>query len=413
MAIRTTRPFRRTNLIILYVSLTLCGNARSRRAPVHTCWSERCQALAGVYDRTVDESVDPCEDFFSYVCSGWLKNVARVHAHSSRLADFGTRNLGEFASREIVQKELDRLTRVLKNATADRIRNSETQAAHLYRSCLDSIDGEDWELNVRTLRTFFNEVGLPFFGGERTVEMISGQASTVLSTLLMLALQFGMEPIFTIDFRPGYLWLQRRGALSSGPPSDESPTEIAAKWKAQLLEQSRNDSLDAVILSAHASVLAAHHIRLEKTAILRIGRNYEAVGWMYWNSFHQSVNEVVNFTLDAHSEILNTSYAELFGRCAGNLAKFKEYTVMKWAPHFSLPFFKVATDPQLYQIFDDFIGFWLLMNDFSVLSNEASCGVSRAGTYCGALGRSKRARLCTMMVSTHTLRGGAIQLFES
>lgn len=374
----------------------LAAAARSVRGD--TCNSEACKLVAEIYDSTVNESLNPCSDFFSHVCSGWLKGLGAKYPPSHTEIHIGSNSAQGQAADLVLVKELNRLSRFEENAKLGDARDSELQAAFFYRSCLRSVNMKDWELNIRTLRRFFYEVDLPFFDEKRTVDIVDGDRPTALSTLLKLALQFGIQPIFAIDFEEDYLLLKKRSIQSSGNISGFS-TLIAKQWKHDLLDRTRDTFSDAHIGSILASVLDAYRIRLDSATQLRVGRNYEAVWWMYRNSFNQSTNNYENFPLDANSEILGISYLDLFEKHVGNIAKLKKTAKLKVAPHFFLPLMEVTIDAELTQIFDDFIGLWILRFEFPELSVEASCALGDDQRYCQLRAPSQRAKFCALAVS--------------
>ena len=42
-------------------------------ARVEYCDSEMCDRGAGIYEESLSTTVTPCEDFHTYVCSGWMR----------------------------------------------------------------------------------------------------------------------------------------------------------------------------------------------------------------------------------------------------------------------------------------------------------------------------------------------------
>lgn len=208
---------RRLQPMVLYASFTFWFVAPMARSEGETCNSGVCEIVAEVYDNTMNGSLTPCSNFFAYVCSGWLKSLEEKHARSYESIDTGTRSRLEKAADLILIEELNQLLRRSENTSLEEFLGSELQPAHFYQSCLLSAEKQDWELNTRNLRTFFNEIGLPFFDGNRTHGMSDDKKPTVLSTLLKLSLQFSIEPIFRIGFREDVFSLSKRSHLRSLP----------------------------------------------------------------------------------------------------------------------------------------------------------------------------------------------------
>ncbi|XP_015126328.1 membrane metallo-endopeptidase-like 1 [Diachasma alloeum] len=59
---------------VLAVALPLPGESELMKP--HVCLTEECQEIAQMYAETMNETVDPCENFYKYSCGGWAsKNL--------------------------------------------------------------------------------------------------------------------------------------------------------------------------------------------------------------------------------------------------------------------------------------------------------------------------------------------------
>ncbi|XP_028982567.1 endothelin-converting enzyme 2-like [Diachasma alloeum] len=54
---------------VLAVALPLHGESELMKP--HVCLTEECQEIAQMYAETMNETVDPCENFYKYSCDGW------------------------------------------------------------------------------------------------------------------------------------------------------------------------------------------------------------------------------------------------------------------------------------------------------------------------------------------------------
>ncbi|XP_015113424.1 neprilysin-21 [Diachasma alloeum] len=54
---------------VLAVALPLPGESELMKP--HVCLTEECQEIAQMYAETMNETVDPCENFYKYSCGGW------------------------------------------------------------------------------------------------------------------------------------------------------------------------------------------------------------------------------------------------------------------------------------------------------------------------------------------------------
>lgn len=391
--------------IVWYASCALFVLAPVARAGSVVCVSEVCKTVAAIYDRTMSRKIKPCHDFFTFMCGGWLGKAWKKYNRSTVPMIRGTQQRLSEASDVILVAQLNRLLRRLDDAALGNIRDSELQSAHFYQSCLISGEEGDWELTTETLRKFFNEVDLPFFDQERTSEVVDGQRPTVLLTLLKLALQFGIEPIFKIDFGETSLTLSKSSHLDT-ENATLFPPYIAKLWKSELIDRSKSHSNDIVIRTLHASVFDAYRIHVTEGQLLRIGRNFEAVKWMFRNSFNQSTS-FEDFNFNAYSEILQISYYDLFEKAVANLAGLVKWFKFKMVPSFFQPLIILTTDAEVYQIFDDFLGFWILQESFADMIPDTDCGLPPLKVGCVIGTHSKRSLYCAEAVSIHStgLRG--------
>lgn len=386
---------RRSKPIALCVLSTMSVVASTARSEDY-CTSETCKEVARAYEKSVNAGINPCSDFFTHVCSGWLKKVSNRNFLTETPLWIQTQGRTESAADIILIKELDRL---FKRSLTERLRDSELQAAYFYRSCTRSVTNPDWDLNIRTLRKWFNEVDLPFFDEVRNTEPVSGERPTPLSTLMKLTLQFGISPIFEILYRFPYFTIQKSGG-SSSENITEFPEIIAAGWKTQLLERSKNTSGDTSIHFILASAFEASRIFINASSIMRIGRNAAAVNWMLTKSFKHPTVQYEKLAFSFYT-LIGVPYYELFTNNAGNMMRFRQEAYgVKAVPQFFQSLMITLTDPDLTQIFDDFIGFWILRSQLKQMNIKSRCNYDRSGGFCQpfADARGQREIFCGLKV---------------
>uniref|UniRef100_A0A8B9W4D9 Endothelin-converting enzyme 1 n=1 Tax=Bos mutus grunniens TaxID=30521 RepID=A0A8B9W4D9_BOSMU len=131
--------------------LAVLGIQYRTRAP-SVCLSEACISVTSSILSSMDPTVDPCQDFFTYACGGWIKANPVPDGHS-RWGTFS--NLWEH--NQAIIKHL------LENSTAS-VSEAERKAQVYYRACMNETRIE--ELKAKPLMELIEKVdqsglGLP------------------------------------------------------------------------------------------------------------------------------------------------------------------------------------------------------------------------------------------------------------
>ncbi|XP_029801745.1 endothelin-converting enzyme 1 [Suricata suricatta] len=148
-AARTQMEKRLVVLVALLVAgLVACLAAlgvqyRTRTPPV--CLSEACVSVTSSILSSMDPTVDPCQDFFTYACGGWIKANPVPDGHS-RWGTFS--NLWEH--NQAIIKHL------LENSTAS-VSEAERKAQVYYRACMNETRIE--ELKAKPLMELIEKLG--------------------------------------------------------------------------------------------------------------------------------------------------------------------------------------------------------------------------------------------------------------
>jgi membrane metallo-endopeptidase-like protein 1 len=149
------------------------------------CLTPYCVKAADYLLESIDESVEPCEDFYQFACGTWLKN-ARIPE------DTGVQNIFSLLDAQLDLNIIDLLSSTPMNGTAEP--NAILNARRLYNSCINEsnieADGVEPVLSVVE-----NE-----FGGWPILQGPSWNASTFnLSDLLLKLRKYDNEIIYRID----------------------------------------------------------------------------------------------------------------------------------------------------------------------------------------------------------------------
>ncbi|XP_045154875.1 endothelin-converting enzyme 1 [Echinops telfairi] len=133
---------------LLAVGLVACVAALAvqyRTGSPSMCLSEACVSVTSSILNSMDPTVDPCQDFFSYACGGWVKANPVPDGHS-RWGTFS--NLWEH--NQAIIKHL------LENATAS-VSEAERKAQVYYRACMNETRIE--ELKAKPLMELIEKLG--------------------------------------------------------------------------------------------------------------------------------------------------------------------------------------------------------------------------------------------------------------
>ncbi|KAL1469247.1 hypothetical protein MTO96_004957 [Rhipicephalus appendiculatus] len=143
----------------------------------NVCSTDVCKARAKLIKKSLNTSVDPCNDFYSYACGGWIRNNTLPPSASS----YGVFDIMEAESLQTLKGALENITEV--NETQLVIRN----AAVVYNAC-KAVPGESDRPDI--LLNILNASGFAQWPLTNT----SSKNFTSVSEVLRVT---GLDPILT------------------------------------------------------------------------------------------------------------------------------------------------------------------------------------------------------------------------
>lgn len=149
-----------------------------------TCSSPYCIKAADYLLSSIDQSVEPCEDFYQFTCGAWLKNT-RIPD------DANSQNTFRILDKHLSDNIIDLLSTTPENATDEL--HCVTNARALYSSCVDEekIDADGTDHILSLINTEFG--GWPILQGSSW-----NNATFNLSNLLLKLRQYNYNIIYRI-----------------------------------------------------------------------------------------------------------------------------------------------------------------------------------------------------------------------
>ncbi|CAF4423120.1 unnamed protein product [Rotaria sp. Silwood2] len=168
-------------------TITTTPAATTTTTPIddNLCLTPYCIKAADYLLDSIDETVDPCEDFYHFACGTWLKN-ARIPE------DTGVQNIFNLLDTQLDLNIIDLLSSTSSNETMEP--EAIINARNLYESCINETAIEND--GVEAILSIINDE----FGGWPILQASSWNATTFnLSDLLLKLRKYDNEIIYRID----------------------------------------------------------------------------------------------------------------------------------------------------------------------------------------------------------------------
>uniref|UniRef100_A0A8C7W6J6 Endothelin-converting enzyme 1 n=1 Tax=Oncorhynchus mykiss TaxID=8022 RepID=A0A8C7W6J6_ONCMY len=142
------------------------------------CRTEPCIIVASAVIGALDRSVDPCHDFYSFACGGWVRNNPLPEGKS---------RWGPFSN--LWERNMAIMKHLLENTTMKGLSKAEENAQMYYKACMNETKIE--ELGAQPLQELINQTG----GWALTGSWDKNNFQEVLRTV---SANYHCSPFFTV-----------------------------------------------------------------------------------------------------------------------------------------------------------------------------------------------------------------------
>uniref|UniRef100_A0A8C8IRR7 Endothelin-converting enzyme 1 n=1 Tax=Oncorhynchus tshawytscha TaxID=74940 RepID=A0A8C8IRR7_ONCTS len=163
--------------VALFFSLITVGIFYKETHP-GVCRTEPCIIVASAVIGALDRSVDPCHDFYSFACGGWVRNNPLPEGKS---------RWGPFSS--LWERNMAIMKHLLENTTMKGLSKAEENAQMYYKACMNETKIE--ELGAQPLQELINQTG----GWALTGSWENNNFQEVLRTV---SANYHCSPFFTV-----------------------------------------------------------------------------------------------------------------------------------------------------------------------------------------------------------------------
>ncbi|KAH9370948.1 hypothetical protein HPB48_012251 [Haemaphysalis longicornis] len=213
------KPFYYGAALIIFVSASFCAAAFvptvfSRRVYVMdevVCASSGCQALAKLINSSVNGDLDPCDDFYAYVCGGWRRTHALKPAQQHR-------NVFDEVEQSVRTKLQDALWKTFLRGPKNQTRAVFAKLASVYVACTKSLTPEG--NGVVSMRKLLKHIGLAWPDEDAPYR---SNATDLLELLVTLAMKWDVNVLFSFSIKS---LSKERGAIVLGLPTPLIPGKL-------------------------------------------------------------------------------------------------------------------------------------------------------------------------------------------
>uniref|UniRef100_A0AAY4EJK0 Endothelin-converting enzyme 1 n=1 Tax=Denticeps clupeoides TaxID=299321 RepID=A0AAY4EJK0_9TELE len=163
--------------LALFICLLTLG-VHYRSAHPGVCLSESCVTVTSAVMSSMDRSVDPCQDFYSYACGGWIKNNPLPEGKS---------RWGPFSN--LWERNMAVMKHLLENTTMKGLSKAELKAQRYYQACMSEAKIE--ALGAQPLQELINKTGDWALTGPWDKDNFQ-------EVLRMVSANFRTSPFFTV-----------------------------------------------------------------------------------------------------------------------------------------------------------------------------------------------------------------------
>ncbi|CAF0883727.1 unnamed protein product [Adineta ricciae] len=132
------------SVLFIVILISLFHSKPQPKSDETVCLTPSCVQVSYILSSSMNQSVDPCEDFHQFACGNWIRQNLIPKGHSS----WST-------THELMQKNMILSKNILEQSSISSLNTAQQESIKFYRSCMNITEIE--RLNLQPVENFFEK----------------------------------------------------------------------------------------------------------------------------------------------------------------------------------------------------------------------------------------------------------------